>query len=828
MLFLFEKRKGFRKNRHYIIFLRRTFEMAKKETTPVRKKKSPTGAKKKTSSAKGSASKRIFILFLKIAMTGVLLSALFFMIVYLGFTGPVPDTAQLLRIKNPTASEVISEDGRVLGRYYIENRSNVRFEDISPNLTNALIATEDVRFYEHRGVDEIALLRVFFKSVLLQKESSGGGSTLSQQIAKNLYPRKRFGPFTMPVNKLREAIVAYRLEKVYSKEDILELYLNTVPFAENIYGVELACERFFSKKPSEVNVGEAAVIIGMLKANNSYNPRKYPDRAKERRNTVIGQMVKYGYLSEAEGVAYKDEPMELQYSVINFNQGPAPYFTERLKPHLLEWCKNHFKADGTPYNLYTDGLKIKTTLNFDMQRYAEQSVAEHMKKLQQIFEQHWENRVPWGDDQSVVNRAVKRSDEYRRLKEKGMDDTAIKAEMQKTDSRLLFSWENGPEFKQVSAIDSVEHYLRLLNAGFMAIRPADGEVKAYVGGIDFRFYKYDHVRAQRQVGSTFKPFIYLAALEKGISPTKYFANKKKIYTDYNDWSPSNSHDHYEGYYSMEGALAQSINTIAVEALVETGFGKAVEVAQSLGVTAELPEYPTLALGVASVPLEEMLCAYSALVNGGKKISPYYMVSIGEANGNVLEEYKNIQEQEPVVNTENCRIITHMLKSAINEGTGRSIRSVYGIQTDFAGKTGTTQNHADGWFIGMSPGLVAGAWVGAEDPAIHFRTITYGQGAFMALPIVGAFFQKTFSNAKFSGLKNMYFPQPSDENLALLDIPKYKEVLEIEKKVFDIKKIFRREPEEEQPKIQEKPVQEEKEPEEEKVWEKIRRVFRKKK
>jgi penicillin-binding protein 1A len=801
--------------------------MAKKETSSSQKRKPATAAKKKALSPKGLVPKRIFIVLLKIFAAGVLLSALFFMVVYLGFTGPVPDTAQLQRIKNPTASEVLAEDGRVLGRYYVENRSNVRFEDISPNLVHALIATEDARFYEHRGIDEVALLRVFFKSILLQQESSGGGSTLSQQIAKNLYPRKNFGPFTMPVNKMREAIIAYRLEKVYSKEDVLELYLNTVPFAENIFGVELACERFFSKKPSEVSVGEAAVIIGMLKANNSYNPRKYPDRAKERRNTVIGQMVKYGYLGEAEGAAHKDEPLKLKYSVINFNQGPAPYFTERLRPQLLEWCENHYKADGTSYNLYTDGLKIKTTINFDMQRYAEQSVAEHMKKLQQIFEQHWENRDPWGNDYSVVERAVKRSDEYRRLKEKGSDDAAIKTEMKKTDSRLLFSWENGPVYKQVSAIDSVRHYLRLLNAGFMAVRPADGSVKAYVGGIDFRFFKYDHVRAQRQVGSTFKPFVYLAALEKGISPDTYFANEKKVYTDYNGWSPSNSHDHYEGYYSMEGALAQSINTIAVDVLVQTGFGKTVELGRALGITAELPEYPTLALGVASVPLEEMVCAYSALVNGGKKISPYYIVSVKDTNGELLEEYENVQEPEPVVDPENCRIIVHMLKSAINEGTGKSIRSVYGIQSDFAGKTGTTQNHADGWFIGMSPGLVAGAWVGGEDPAIHFRTIAYGQGAFMALPIVGGFFQKTFSNPKFSGLKNLYFPEPSEENLALLDIPKYKEVLEIEKKIFDIRKIFKRDQPDEKPKVPEKPVQKEKEPENEKVWQKIKKIFRKK-
>ena len=804
--------------------------MAKKVTTPPKKSKPAAGNKKKKSSKRKNQTfvYRITMLALKLAAAGIILIALFFLIVYLGFTGPVPNKEQLQKIKNPVASEVLASDGRVLGRFYIENRSNVRYEDISPNLINALIATEDARFYEHRGVDEIALLRVLFKSILLQNESAGGGSTLSQQIAKNLYPRKRFGPFTMPVNKLRESIIAYRLERVYSKEDVLTLYLNTVPFAENIYGVELACERFFSKKPSEVNVKEAAVIVGMLKATNSYNPRKYPDRAKERRNTVISQMVKYSYLSAAEGEAFKKDPVELKYRVISYDQGPAPYFTERIKPQLLEWCENHYKDDGTPYNLYTDGLKIKTTLDFDLQKYAEQSVAEHMKNLQKIFNQHWANRNPWGNDQSVVDRAVKRCDHYKALKERGLGETAIKTELQKKDSRLIFDWEEGPVHKQISAIDSVKHYLKLLNAGFMAVNPENGSVKSYVGGIDFRFFKYDHIRSQRQVGSTFKPIVYLTALEKGIKADQYFPNEKKIYTDYNDWSPSNSHDHYEGFYSMEGALAHSINTVAVEVLMQTGFDDVVETAESLGITAELPKYPTLALGVASISLEEMLCAYSALVNGGRRISPYYLVSVEDTEGNILESYENIQEEEPVAYPEYCRMITHMLKSAITEGTATSIRTVYGIQSDFAGKTGTTQNHADGWFIGMTPGLVAGAWVGGEDPAIHFRTITYGQGGFMALPIVGKFFQKTYADKNFSNLRSLVFDEPNTDDLALMDIPLYKEILEVDKKVFDIGKIFGKDKEQEKPKVPAKSKEEDQGAEKKKVWEKIKNIFKKKK
>lgn len=799
-------------------------------------KKKPSGTKKNTSSGtrtksskskKRPLAKRFLIWGTQAFVIGTILVALFFLVVYLGFTGPVPNSEQLQKIKNPLASELISEDGKVIGRYYIENRSYVNFKEISPYLINALIATEDARFYEHRGIDEIALMRVLFKSILLQKEGAGGGSTLSQQIAKNLFPRKSFGPFTMPVNKLREAIIAYRLERIYSKEDILTLYFNTVPFGENIFGVEVACERFFNKKPSEVSVTEAATIVGILKANNSYNPRKYPERAKERRNTVIAQMVKYGHLNQAEGKSLSEEPIKLNYKVVSYEQGPAPYFTERLKPQLLEWCENNYKADGTPYNLYTDGLKIITSLNADMQRYAEASVAEHMKKLQQVFDEHWNNRAPWGKDESVVKRAIQRSDQYKKLKEAGLSDAAIQEEMKKTANRVLFTWK-GAEQKEISAIDSVKHSLQLLNAGFMAMTPDNGAIKAYVGGIDFRFFKYDHVRAQRQVGSTFKPFIYLAALENGISPDQYFANEQKVYEDYNNWSPNNSNDNYDGYYSMRGALSQSINTIAVDILMQTGISRTIEIAQALGIESELPEYPTLALGAASIPLEEMVCAYASLVNGGRPLKPYYLVRIEDAQGNILDSFENIQESEQVVDPENCRMITQMLKSVTNEGTGQAIRSVYGIQSDFAGKTGTTQNQADGWFMGITPGLVAGAWVGGEDPSVHFRTITYGQGAFMALPIVGGFFQRTWNNSRFAQMKNSYFDMPNEEHLAMLMEPPYKEMLEVDRKTFDIGKIFSRKEEKEQPKIQEQTTPEEpQEKEKEKVWEKIKNIFRKK-
>lgn len=753
--------------------------MQVKKKSPVSSVKPKTSSRKKSGSSK-SFKYKIFMFFVKAGIAFLLLAFLLFLIVYVGFTGPVPSTDELQKIKNPFATEVFANDGKLLGRFYIENRSNVSFDQISPNIINALIATEDSRFYQHRGIDEIALMRVFVKSVLLQDHSAGGGSTLSQQIAKNLYPRKSFGPFTMPVNKLRESIIAYRLEKLYSKDEILSLYLNTVPFAENTFGIGVASERFFNKPPSKLKVQEAATLVGMLKANNSYNPRKNPERSLERRNVVIDQMLKNGYISVGEAKLYKAEPLNLTYNLITYNEGPAPYLMEKLRPFLQTWCDDHLKEDQTTYNLYTDGLKIRTTIDFDMQLAAEKAVSEQMKNLQNLFDQHWGKSKPWGDDQSVVYRGMKRSERYRQLKKNGVPEDQIKKIFNTPTSVSLFNW-NGNKQVEMTPSDSIQYYLKILNTGFMAMDPFNGELKAYIGGNDFRFFKYDHVKSKRQVGSTFKPIVYLAALEAGISPDTYFPNEKKIYEDYDNWSPENSHNDYTGFYSMEGALANSINTIAVDALMQTGISNVVDLAKRMGIDSDLPEYPSLALGVASVSLEEMVCVYSEILNGGKKVTPYYLKAIESNAGQVLDEFQNNQSDEQVAQTENCRIITHMLQSVVNEGTGSTIRSIWGIDSDFAGKTGTTQDQADGWFIGMTPTLVAGAWVGGEDPSIHFRTLGTGAGGHTALPIVGQFFSQIIHKSKYQSMRLSSFEQPSEETLALLNIPPFREILELHKR-----------------------------------------------
>lgn len=773
---------------------------------------------------KKSLRKKIFIYLLLLVATGILAFGILFIAVFLGYTGHVPTSTQLNEIKNPQASEVFSDDGRLLGRYYTENRSNVRFKEISPNVIHALIATEDARFYEHRGIDEIALMRVLFKTILLGDRSAGGGSTLSQQIAKNLFPRNDVGILSMPVNKLREAIIAYRLERIYTKEEILTLYLNTVPFGENIFGIEVASERYFSKKPKDLTVDEAAVLVGMLKANNAYNPRLNPERSKERRNVVIALMVTNGYLSEEDGNTYKEKPLEIQYTRISYNEGPAPYFLEMLKPELQEWCENNTKPNGEHWNLYTDGLRIETTLNADYQLYAQQAVTEHMKSLQEVFDKHWENADPWRGNNTILKRAIERTDRYKNMVKAGLSQEQIEEAFNQKITTSLFTWD-GLSQVETTPLDSVKHYLRFLNAGFLAIEPTTGDLKAWVGGIDFRFFKYDHVLSERQVGSTFKPFVYLAALENGLSPFDYFPAAQKVYEEYDNWSPANSDGNHLGFYSMEGALSQSVNTVAAEVMIQTGVDNVISTARQLGIETNLPRVPSLALGVASMSLKELLFAYTTILNGGLKTEPYYLKSISDNEGNLLAEFERPSKRRTVLNDINCRLVTHMMETAINEGTGTRIRSSYRISGDFAGKTGTTQNHSDGWFVGLTPNLVTGSWVGAEDPGIHFRTITYGQGSYMALPIVGRFYSKLYNNQQYRQLQFAQFPNLEEQLLADLNIPRYKEILELERPENLLDRIFAGKSKEEKLREIQYPEQVE---EKKGLWKSIKGIFKKKK
>ncbi|HEY5511688.1 MAG TPA: transglycosylase domain-containing protein [Prolixibacteraceae bacterium] len=806
----------------------------------IKSKKTATGKKGKSfldafrRKSNQSTWKFILIWFVKIFLFGLFLMSVLLVLVYIGTFGELPDAETLIKIKEPVATEVISQDGKVLGRYYVENRSSVTFKNISPNVVNALVSTEDARFYEHRGIDEWAVLRVFVKTIFMANRSSGGGSTLSQQIAKNIFGRENWGPLTLPVSKIRESIIAYRLEKLYAKNEILTLYLNTVPFGENTFGIGTAAERYFSTTPSKLTVPQAATLVGLLKANNAYNPRLYPEKSIQRRNIVIRQMQKYNHLSEAEAGRYCQEPLGLKYNYLVYNTGPAPYFREMIRPQLEKWCAENTKEDGTPYNLYTDGLKIYTTIDFRMQKYAENAMARQMKELQSTLYSEWKGEAPWGKNNDLINRGMKRSARYKSLIEAGKTDKEI-AQVFRTPANIkLFSWE-GDQVMKISPLDSVKASLKLLHCGFVAMDPRNGKVKVWVGGNDFRFFQYDHVTSARQVGSAFKPFIYASALENGLPPDKYYANQQITYSDYHDWSPGNADNEYGGYYSLEGALCKSVNTISVQVLMETGIAETVQLAHKMGIDADIPHYPSIALGAVDVPLLQMVRAYCCFASEGMTVEPNFLVRIEDGKGKLLKNFASDFVPKQVLSTENARIMNHYLEAVATEGTGAAIKSRFNIPGAFAGKTGTTQNFADGWFMGYTPTLVTGCWVGGEDPLVHFKSLAHGQGAFMALPIVGGFFKSYYSDPAFASSANIPFTAPTPENLALLDTPHFAEEIKGSKPSFwDAFKSEKRKQEElkeksigKAKKDQQKEEPTKKEEEKPSIWKKIRDALRKK-
>lgn len=733
---------------------------------------------------------------------------LFYQGVRIGLFGYLPNEQALSNISNFVASEVYSEEGEILGKYYIQERTHASFEKISPNIINALIATEDARFYEHNGVDKRSLMRVLFKTLLLQDESAGGGSTITQQLAKNLFPRQNKGLLTIPFAKFSEIIIAQRLEKVYSKKEILTLYLNTVSFGDNAFGIETAAERFFNKDSEELNPQEAATLIGMLKATYNYNPRIYPEHALRRRNVVISQMEKYGFLTSTKADSLQKTELQLKYSRQNHNQGLATYFREHLRQELLQWCQTHTKPDGSPYNLYTDGLKIHTTINSKLQEYAEKAMQEHMKQLQKDFFEHWKGRVPWGGNEEILISSIRRSKRYKNLKKDGMSEEEIQKVFNQPVNMKIFSWD-GVQEKKMTPLDSVKYYLYFLNAGFLSVEPQTGAIKTWVGGINHEFFQYDHVnkKTKRQVGSTFKPIVYAAALQQGADPCAYIPANRETYAELEGWSPGNSDGIYDGEYTLQGGLINSVNTISVKVLQKTGLSATINLAKQMGIESNIPKLPSIALGTPEISLFEMVTAYTTFANRGKTVKPYYLLRIENQQGEILESFEEASPQTPVLTEEQTDIMLHMLKSVINEGTASRLRWKYKLNNDIAGKTGTTQSHADGWFMGVTPKLVTGVWVGADNPGIHFRTTNLGQGANTALPIFGMFWQNVNKDKTFSNISKSKFPQPDPELLAAMDCPPYR--LEKDKNLFE--KIFGSK--EEKPKIA---VPDQKRPEKRKI------------
>ena len=716
-------------------------------------------AKVSTKKKKPSKKRRILVFFLKLGLVlGVLLSAFIFA-VYLGIFGRIPEKDALSRIRNNSATLVYSHDDKLIGKYFLQNRMTIDQENVSQHVKNALVATEDSRFFKHKGLDFVSLGRVFVRTILMGNRSQGGGSTISQQLARNLYPRLDFGKFTMPINKVREIFISSRLEKVYSKEEILALYLNTVPFSENLYGIEVASQQFFGKPSLSLNPSEAACLVGMLAANTAYNPRVNPERSTKRRNIVLSRMEDQKFLSKDEAEFLKAQPIRLKYSKLDYNNGPAPYFMEYIRPKVQAILEENYPKE---YNIYTDGLRVITCLDSTLQEYANQAVDVHMKQLQKEFEAHWSSRNPWDGGGDILWTAISSSPRYKGLVASGKNSKEAVELMRKSVETNVFDWESGKgKLKAISPLDSIKQNLKMLQTGFLALNPLDGHILAWVGGRNFEYFKYDHVTSRRQVGSTFKPILYSAVLTSGIDPCEYISNEVRVYPDFQDWAPENSDGEHEGYYSVKGALANSVNTVSAALIDEIGISTVIDQARLMGISSDIPEVPSIALGSVDLSVYEMISAYSTFARLGQPVDPVSVLRIEDWKGEVLWTAPEAEPMDSALDYGTSRVMAEMMKGVVERGTGRSLRWKYGLTSEIAGKTGTTQDNADGWFIGYNPGIVAGAWVGADNPGVHFRTTALGGGSHTGLPIFARFMQEIEKDGDFQSISSAQFPELSD-------------------------------------------------------------------
>lgn len=701
---------------------------------------------------------------------------------FLNLFGEMPNLRTLENPKSELASELYSADNVQLGKYFRENRSPVDYEDLPDNLVNALLATEDIRFEDHSGIDPQAMMRV--ASGIITGDLKGGGSTLTQQVAKNLFNTRSeelnngvlndVPGIGMLILKTKEWIMAVKLERSYTKREIMTMYLNTVDFGSNAFGIKVAARTFFNKAPHDLEVQESAVLVGLLKAPTAFSPKFNPENSKRRRNVVLSQMVKYGFLEESAYNQLKEEDIKLDYRVENQNIGLAPYFRTEASKFLLKWCREN------GYDLYADGLKIYTTIDSRMQKHAEAAVAEHMKAQQKLFFEHWKGRNPWVDrnNQEIkgyVEQAIKRSDRYRNLQRRfDGDEDSINFYLNKKIPMTIFTWE-GEKQVEMSPIDSMKYYKHFLQTGFMAMEPQTGHIKAWVGGINYKHFKYDHVRqGARQPGSTFKPFLYTAAIENGYYPCYEVIDTQVCIPlpDGNMWCPNNANNKYSGQkYTLRKALAESVNSISAFLVNKLGPETLVKTAKRLGISTPLDPTPSLALGVSDVTLFDMVGAYGTFVNSGTWVEPNYITRIEDKHGNVL--YTPVPNTVDALSEETAYMMVHMLKAAAEPG-GTSyygLRHRNGLKNEIGAKTGTTQNYSDAWFMGVTPDLVCGTWVGGEDRSIHFRTITLGQGGRLAMPIYGAFMQKVYADKTLDVSKDP-FPKPLAPLSVELDCAKY--------------------------------------------------------
>ena len=694
----------------------------------------------------------------------------------------LPSVEELQNPKSNLATVIYSCDGKTLGKYYAENRVSVKYYELDKDLVDALIATEDVRFKEHSGVDLRALGRAVF-GALTGKSSSGGGSTLSQQLAKMMFPRQKLSKPKMMLQKLKEWVIAARLEKNYTKDEILSLYLNKFDFLNQAVGVKSAAQIYFNRSQDSLEIQQAAMLIGMAKNPSLFNPIKKADTTLHRRNVVMMQMVVNGSLSKEKYDSLKTLPLGIIYRPEDHNDGLAPYFREYLREYFLKtWCEKHINPEtNKPYNIYRDGLKIYTTIDSRMQQYAEEAVHEHMTELQTQFTKECKTKknapFAWNVNQKQIDNimmsSMKRSDRYRSLKKEGMSAERILIEFKKPVKMAVYSLK-GDIDTLMSPWDSIRYYKSFLHTGFVSIEPSTGYVKAWVGGINHHHFKFDHVKVgRRQVGSTFKPFVYAMAIQEGYSPCFQVANVRTCIETPGQapWCPDNS-DGDKGtgkMVTLKYALAGSINYVTVFLMKKFGPQAVVSLVRRMGITAPIDEVPSICLGTPDISVFEMVAANATFANKGTYIQPTFITRIEDKNGKVLEEF--IPTTDEVFSEEKAYAMIQLMRGVVDRGTGSRLRSRFKLMNEIAGKTGTTQFNADGWFIGLTPELVAGCWTGGEERSVHFNSTNEGQGASMALPIWGKFFQKVYADPTLKISKNG-FKKPANMGGIELDCSAY--------------------------------------------------------
>jgi penicillin-binding protein 1A len=708
---------------------------------------------------------------------------LFFLFASWGIFGSMPSFEDLENPDSNLATEVISADGVTIGKFYNENRTSIKYKDLPKHLVDALVATEDERFYEHSGIDGRGTLRA-----VLSLGTSGGASTLTQQLAKQLFHGEgsKFLPFRI-VQKVKEWIIAIKLERQYTKNEIIAMYFNKADFVNTAVGIRSAAKVYFGKEPRNLSISEGAMLVGMLKNPSLFNPIRRLERVRQRRNVVMKQMVKNNFLSEETKISLEKEPIVLHFQPESHKDGIATYFREYLREFMKNWLKENKKPDGSEYDIYRDGLKIYTTIDSRMQANAELAVTEHLTNLQQeFFSQAKTNKnapfinISDVETQRILMQAMKSSERWRQLKEQEKSDEEIIKSFSIKTEMTVFTWK-GERDTIMTPLDSIRYYKHFLQAGLMAMEPQTGHVKAWVGGINYKYFQYDHVgQGARQVGSTFKPFVYATAIEQlNMSPcdsiidSPFMIHKGRHHVT-EDWEPKNSDQKYRGMVTLKKALSNSINTVSAKLMDKVGPEAVVALAHKLGINSEIPVQPSIALGAVEITVQDMVAAYSTFANQGVYIKPQFISRIEDKNGVVI--YEPIPESHDVLNKDIAFAVIKLLEGVTEDGSGARLRTQgggYGYErvtgypyvftNPIAGKTGTTQNQSDGWFMGMVPNLVTGVWVGCEDRSARFKSITYGQGAVAALPIWGLFMKKNYADETMT-LSKEDFERP--DNLSI--------------------------------------------------------------